>query len=299
MSAVNEMPNVVVVSQSMARRDDAIGRTSAGTQQQTWLRPQSVVFALLAEHVLDRERALFSGSFIEVLRRIGIGEHATRSTLARMTRRGLLRSERRGRKTYFALTPRCTTILSDGRERIWKLGAIDRTDVVEWTLLTFSLPETRRRKRYDLRSRLLWAGFRPLQNGAWLAPRPFDVRPIVRELALERHVRAFGIRPMPPTDAASVIGETFELDALAARYRAFLAAWREPALRTVPDALTLTLRLSTHWLRILRDDPRVPLRFLPPRWPAVEAQQRFRSLHRSQRTAANAIARELFDAIAL
>src|SRR5690606_15301222 len=103
----NEMPNVVVTSHSMARRDDAVGRTGAAAQQpQPWLRPQSVVLALLAEHLLDRKRALFAGSFIEVLRRIGIGEHATRSTLARMTRRGLLRSERRGRKTYFALTPR-------------------------------------------------------------------------------------------------------------------------------------------------------------------------------------------------
>jgi len=280
----------------MARIDQTNGRLSGA---QSKLRPQSVVFALLAEHLLDRERALFSGSFIEVLRRLGIGEHATRSTLARMTRRGLLRSERRGRKSYFALTPRCTAILSDGRERIWKLGAIDRTEVDEWTLLTFSLPETRRRKRYDLRSRLIWAGFRPLQNGAWLAPRPFDVRPLVTELALERHVRAFGIRPLPPTDAAQVIGETFELDALAARYRAFVAAWRERSVRAAPDPLTLTLGLSTDWLRVLRDDPRVPLRFLPARWPAVEAQQRFRSLHRAQRTAANAIARDVLDTIVL
>jgi phenylacetic acid degradation operon negative regulatory protein len=277
----------------MARRDDSDGRT----QQNDWLRPQSVVFALLAEHLLDRDLALFSGSFIEVLERLGIGEHATRSTLARMTRRGLLRSERHGRKTYFALTPRCTAILSDGRERIWKLGAVDRTDAVEWTLLTFSLPETRRRKRYDLRSRLWWAGFRPLQNGAWLAPRPFDVRPIVAELALEQHVRAFQIRPSPPTDPAAVIRETFELDALAGCYRAFLHAWREPAVRSAPDALTLTLRLSTQWLRILRDDPRVPLRLLPAKWPAVAAQQRFRSLHRQQRTAAKAIARELLDTV--
>ena len=104
-SSVNEMPNVVIRSRAMARRDDSLGRT----QQDSRLRPQSVVFALLAEHVLDRDVGLFSGSFIEILRRQGIGEHATRSTLARMTRRDLLRSERHGRKTYFALTPQSFT----------------------------------------------------------------------------------------------------------------------------------------------------------------------------------------------
>jgi phenylacetic acid degradation operon negative regulatory protein len=66
-----------------------------------WLRPQSIVFTLLAEHLLDRDLAVFSGSFIEVLERVGIGEHATRATLTRMAERGLLERQRHGRKIYF------------------------------------------------------------------------------------------------------------------------------------------------------------------------------------------------------
>jgi phenylacetic acid degradation operon negative regulatory protein len=284
----------------MARTEDvSLPRVPGGAplngEQQSWLRPQSVVFALLAEHVLDRPVAVFSGSFIEVLRRLGITEHATRSTLLRMARRGLLGGKRRGRKMYFAMTPRCRAILEDGRRRIWEIGAVNEAQADRWTLLTFSMPEAWRRKRYDLRSRLTWAGFGPLQNGAWLAPAEVDVAPIVAELGLDAHVRAFRIQPIVPTDAAAVIRETFDLDALAERYRSFTAAWSgaDPAA----DALVITLRLSTQWLRIIREDPRVPLHLLPADWPAIEAQQLFRALHGAQRAASIALANELLETL--
>jgi phenylacetic acid degradation operon negative regulatory protein len=260
-----------------------------------WLRPQSVVFTLLAEHLLDRELGLFSGSFIEVLGRIGIGEHATRSTLARMTRRGLLVGQRKARKSYFRLTPRCTAILEDGRQRIWRTGAVNTREVAHWTLLTFSLPEAWRQKRDDLRARLTWAGFGPLQNGAWLAPAEIDVRPMIEELELGEHVRAFHVQPAPPTDAAAVIRETFDLAALAERYRAFSRAWEQPSKRLRDDPLVLTLRLSTEWLSIIRDDPRVPVHLLPQDWPAIGAQQLFRALHGVTLPAALEQARMLLD----
>ena len=116
-----------------------------------WLRPQSVVFTLLAEQMLDRDLpAVFAGSFIEALERVGVTEHATRATLARMLRRDLLEKQRHGRKTYFQMTPRCVSILEGGRERIWLTGAVNREPVTQWTLVTFSLLERWQRKRYDL-----------------------------------------------------------------------------------------------------------------------------------------------------
>jgi phenylacetic acid degradation operon negative regulatory protein len=279
----------------MARTEDGGSWGGRGSSEQSWLRPQSVVFTLLAEHVRDRPLALFSGSFIEVLSRVGITEHATRSTLLRMTRRGLLAGKRHGRKMYFAMTPRCVALLEDGRRRIWKTGAINESTAPNWTLLTFSIPESWRRKRYDLRARLGWAGFGPLQNGAWLAPAEIDVREIVDELGLGAHVRAFRIQPIAPTNPAAIIGETFDLARLAERYRGFIAAWRDEP--PAADPLTVTLRLSTQWLRIIRDDPRVPIHLLPADWPAVEAQRLYRSLHDAHRPAAEALAAKLLDTV--
>lgn len=264
---------------------------------QSWLRPQSIVFTLLAEHVLDRELAVFSGSFIDVLERVGIGEHATRATLTRMAERGLLARQRHGRKIYYGMTPRCVAILEDGRTRIWHDGVINTHAAPTWTLLAFSLPETHRRTRHDLRTRLSWAGFGPMQNGVWLAPAQVDVAPIIDELGLAGQARVFHVSPVAPTQAASVISETFDLDALAKRYRAFCAAWESRAARDESDSLVLTLRLSTQWLQIIRDDPRVPVHLLPREWPAIAAQKLFRTLHGSHRKAAEAIADKLLDVV--
>jgi phenylacetic acid degradation operon negative regulatory protein len=178
------------------------------------------------------------------------------------------------------------------------MGAINDAPAERWTLLTFSMPEGFRRKRYDLRARLSWAGFGPLQHGAWLAPSEVDVRPIVDALQLAQHVRAFRVSPIEPTNATEVIASTFDLDALAVRYRAFCRHWEPHAARATLDPLQLTLRLSTEWLRIIRDDPRVPVHLLPPHWPAIEAQRLFRSLHGSHRKVSEALANKLLDTAA-
>lgn len=270
-----------------------------GREGKRWLRPQSVAFTLLAEHVALRDVALFSGSFIEAFARVGISEHATRATLSRMVQRGLLTRHRRGRRMYFAMTPRCQAVLEDGRRRIWEVGAVNEDVDADWTILTFSLPESWQRQRHGLRSRLTWAGFGSLHSGVWIAPSTPDmVGQLVEELGVDAHVHVFQVRRSPFTDLAKVARETFDLDGLAAGYQQFLADWADiPDDRPSEDPLALTLRLSTEWLLILRDDPRIPVQLLPEGWPAVPAQERFRSLHAANYEAAKDAAKAFFDVV--
>ena len=64
---------------------------------------------------------------------------------------------RQGRKTYFGLTPHAVQVLTDGRDRIWRTGAVNRDWDGRWTMVGFSLPEAWSRERHDLRSRLMKA----------------------------------------------------------------------------------------------------------------------------------------------
>ena len=114
--------------------------------------PQSLMLNFLGLHVLGRDIAVYSGSVIDVFGRIDVSEEAVRSTLTRMTSRGLLAKHRNGRKVYFGLTPRATEVLEDGERRIWQTGAVNRDWDGTWTLVAFSLPEGRRGDRHDLRS---------------------------------------------------------------------------------------------------------------------------------------------------
>jgi len=273
------------------------GRDDEGAR---WLRPQSVAFTLLAEQVVRRDAALWSGSFIEVFARLGITEHATRATLARMARRKLLRRHRGGRRVYFSATPRCREVLEDGRRRIWDVGAVNTDATTGWTILTFSLPESWQRERHDLRTRLSWAGFGSLHPGVWIGPSPPDVVvPLLHEIGLDRHVHVFPLRMTGVSGLAAVAREAFDLDGLAASYERFLRDWHDyPDDAPADDPLTLTLRLSTEWLQVVGDDPQVPIQLLPAGWPAVAAQQRFRALHAANFPAATALAEEQFETIA-
>jgi phenylacetic acid degradation operon negative regulatory protein len=264
-------------------------------------RPQSLLLSFLGDEVLGRGVCVYTGSVIEVFRRAGVGEQATRSTLTRMVGRGLLSRRREGRRTYVGLTERSEAILRDGEQRIWRTGAVNRDWDGTWTLLGFSLPESWQRQRHDLRSQLTWAGFGALFSGLWIAPGEADVSGIVAELGLEAHVKVFRAHADAGTDIAEMIDDTWDLPGLAARYRDFQASWQPyasgAARPAAEDALALRLRLTAEWLQVIRSDPRLPLRHLPADWPAAGAEQTFRAVHAALEAPARDAARRLIETI--
>jgi phenylacetic acid degradation operon negative regulatory protein len=260
------------------------------------VRPQAIMLTFLGDHLLDQGVCVYSGSVIDVLARVDVSDHATRSTLTRMTGRGLLRRQRHGRRMYFGLTGRSTRILRDGSTRLWQTGAVNRDWDGTWTLLGFSLPGARQRDRHDLRAHLAWAGFGPLQGGLWIAPGAPDVESIIADLGLRSHVRIFRARADRLTDLADMIADAYDLDALAARYEEFLKRWETTAVEAMTtDPLAAKLRLVTDWLQTIRRDPRLPVQHLPAGWPAVRAQELFIGLNTDLDQPARAIAAELLD----
>ncbi|MFJ9041012.1 PaaX family transcriptional regulator C-terminal domain-containing protein [Streptomyces sp. NPDC102406] len=258
------------------------------------------MLSFLGDQVLGRGVCVYSGSVIEVFARAGVGEHATRSTLTRMTGRGLLRRQREGRRTYFGLTGRSEEILRDGERRIWQTGAVNDDWDGTWSLLGFSLPDSWQRQRHDLRAQLTWAGFGPLFSGLWIAPGAVDVSGIVAELGLAAHVKVFRATADLGMDVAEMIDDTWDLKQLDRAYREFADQWRPYAGQDAPrdqDALALRLRLATDWLGVIRSDPRLPVEHLPSDWPAGPAQDLFRAVHERLDGPAKDAARRLLDTV--
>ncbi|WP_255948377.1 PaaX family transcriptional regulator [Streptomyces odontomachi] len=263
-------------------------------------RPQSLMFSFLGIYVLGRGVAVYSGSIIDVFARLGVSEEAVRSTLARMTKRDLLTRQRRGRKAYFGLTPRAARVLEDGRHRVHETGAVNRDWDGTWTVVAFSLPNDHGRTRHDLRSRLAWAGFAPLQGGLWIAPGTRDVSEALATLDLGDGVTTLQARPTGLSDSADLVRRAFDIDAIAARYRAFLDQWDSsspPA--TARDDLACQVQLHTDWLQVIRQDPHLPAEHLPEEWPAIRAEEVFRLLDRKIAPGAAKLAATLLDEIEL
>ncbi|MHB9755656.1 PaaX family transcriptional regulator [Streptomyces sp. BYX5S] len=261
-------------------------------------RPQSLLLAFFGNHVLEAgDVCVYSGSIIEVLGRLGVGEQAVRSTLTRMVDRGLLRRRREGRRMHFGLTEQATRVLEDGRSRIWKQGAVNDEWDGTWTLLAFSLPDAWKRRRHELRSRLAWSGFGALYSGLWIAPGNVDVSAAVEELGLAAHVTTFHGAAGVTTDIERMIRETWDLESIAARYRAFDARWTAapdaPGGPLRADPLGTRLRLVSEWLDTIRTDPRLPAGHLPDDWPAGAAQETFHRIAGQTELPAREMAHEL------
>lgn len=261
------------------------------------LRPQSLMLAFFGNHVLDAGAlGVYSGSIIDVLGRVGVGEQAVRSTLTRMVNRGLLRRQREGRRMYFGLTAQATRVLEDGRIRIWQKGAVNDDWDGGWTLLGFSFPESWQRQRHDLRSQLAWSGFGALYSGLWVAPGRVEVAGIVAELGLTAHVKIFHARADEATDIGLMVRDTWDLESIAARYVSFDKRWTAHLdAGSGDDPIGTRLRLVSEWLWTIRTDPRLPALHLPAEWPARPAQETFRRVAEQTEVPAERMARELLD----
>ena len=129
-----------------------------------------------------------------------------------------------------------------------------------------------------------------------MLPGAPDVGQIVADLGLSSHVRVFRAHADGLTDVGQMVRDAYDLDGLATRYEEFLTRWGQGV--AVADPLAAKLRLITDWLQIIRHDPRLPLRHLPRRWPAVRAQNLFHRVERRLDRPARAIAATLLETVA-
>lgn len=259
------------------------------------MRPETLLLTLFGDHVLGRGAAVSTGGVLAVLGRLGIGEHTTRATLARMSRRGLLRTVRRGRQAFLALTEHGTTVLRDGQRRL-DGDIVERHWDGRWTLLTFSVPETRRADRHALRTRLGWLGFGTLRSGLWVSTSATDVAPALAELDLLEHAEVFRAEAFMWTDPARVAREAWNLTELATGYAEFLHRWEGGTAENL-DALCRRIQLGAEWLLLIRHDPVLPLALLPKDWPGVRAATVFHTLRQQWSRHADKLAKESLESI--
>ena len=250
--------------------------------------------ALLGNYVLDREIAVATTSLVDVCGQVGISEQATRSTLARMARRDLVLSHRSGRRAYLALTQRGAEILRNGRR--WLTEPLALPWDGRWTVVAVTLPTGKEAERHALRSRLIWSGFGGLSNGLWIAPHGVDVAESIAGLGLDAHIRAFAANTLAPTTPGQLIADAYDLEKMRARYEQFLFRWVRPS-SMAPDALAQRLLIYTDWLQIARDNPRLPIEFLPDAWPGLSAEATFHRLTAALEADASREAAELMDVI--
>jgi phenylacetic acid degradation operon negative regulatory protein len=212
---------------------------------------------------------------------LDLDEQAARSAVSRLKRRGVIASERRAGAAGYRLTATGLAILEAGDARIFGRAP---TGSDAWLLVVFSIPEADRALRHRLRARLAWLGLGTVTAGVWIAPAAAEaeVRRTIEELRLGGRVELFRGEHLGAPEA---VAAWWDLDAIAAEYRAYLAAW-EPVLRrngarpAGAPAFAAHVRQFEAWRRIPFHDPGLPAAVLPDDWPGAHAWDVFRALDR-------------------
>ncbi len=221
-------------------------------------------------------------SLVELLARCGVDEPSLRSAIFRLKRRGLLLAARRGAVAGYELSDEARIILEEGDRRIF--GRQRATLADGWVLAVFSVPESHRHHRHQLRSQLTQLGFGTVAAGVWIAPAHVleEARAVLARHGLDRYVELFGANHVAYSDPAGLVARCWDLDRLDEQYLAFLAR-QEPVLagyrrrdRIDPgQAFTDYVRALTQWRRLPFLDPGLPEAVLPADWNGIRAADTF------------------------
>ncbi len=256
---------------TMSRRH-AAGETSA----------RSLLLTLLGEFVLPYQEPVWTSALINVLGKLDVEEKSARQALARTAAGGWLSSERVGRSVRWSLTAPGRRLLTEGAERIYSFGARAADWDGMWLVCYVSVPESKRKLRDQLRTRLSWAGFGSPEPGVWISPHAgheAEAAAVIEELGLDAEAMSFTARFAGIGNEQTMVDKAWNLDEVGARYEEFIDAFT--GLRpTEPDAvLVAQARLVHEWRRFPFLDPQLPDKLLPPRWSGTRARQLFDTKH--------------------
>jgi phenylacetic acid degradation operon negative regulatory protein len=247
---------------------------------------RGLLFTLLGEFVLTGDGTAWTSAVLAVLTRFGIEEKATRQALMRTAAAGWLDAEKTGRRTRWRLTVSARRLLTDGAERIYSFTGPAPDWDGRWLLVSARVPDSDRRARHVLRTRLGWAGFGSLGPGLWISPHPdreAEATQVLREAGVADSAQLFVARRSGLADVRGMVATAWDLAAIEEQYEEFIEEFRA---RAPEDVLARQVELVHAWRRFPAIDPALPRELLPARWSGLTAARLFADRH--QRWSADA-----------
>jgi phenylacetic acid degradation operon negative regulatory protein len=211
---------------------------------------------------------------------------------------------REGRSNYVRVTARSLQRVDEAAKRIYRLQSRHWDE--RWFLLTYSIPEAKRKWRDQLRNDLSWLGFGMLGAGVWITPHNLEVqaRNLAESYGLNAHVDFFSAYHRGPESSQLLTERCWDLAAVNARYAQFLERFRPLYLLGQQQLTAATLSnqqcfIKRSWLvheyrKFLHVDPALPEQLLSENWLGSEAFDLFHAYDRLLATGAGHYFYQLF-----
>lgn len=243
---------------------------------------RSLLLTILGEFALPRDEPVWTASILDALGRLDVEQRAARQALARTSAEGLLTSERHGRRTAWGLTERGKELLGEGTTRIYGFMRGPHAWDGRWLVLTVSIPESQRKLRHRLRTRLTWLGLGSPTSGLWVTPdarHADEVDRVIEELDLGSQSFAWVGPTAGIGDEARLVEAAWDLADVEKRYVGFLDDFDNRRAGSAPDAFVAQVDLVQAWRRFPFLDPDLPRELLDHDWPGPRAADVFHERH--------------------
>lgn len=242
------------------------------------VRPRAYIVTIYGLYGRKLGGWLSVSSLITLMQPLGVEEPAVRSSISRLKLRGIVEAERHDGVAGYTLSAQARTILARGDHRIYQPSPATVAD--GWVLAVFSIPESERTQRHQLRSKLGAMGFGTVAPGVWIAPSYLeeDTRATLEAEGLMKYVDLF--RATYTGAALAQVPQWWDLSELSEGYRGFLENyqpvldnWRRRRKRDdEAEAFGDLVRMMTAWRRLPYRDPGLPTELLPHPWVGDEAR---------------------------
>jgi len=269
------------------------------TKQRPTVQTQFLIFTLFGDYILPRGGEVWTSSLLYLLNLLGVSERAARSTLSRMSRKGWVKAHRQGRRSRYSLTERGRALLKSGERRIFEPLYTDWDG--RWFVVIYSLPESMRDARHQLRQNLIWLGFGALSPGTWISPhdRRADLERLLDDLQVREYVEMFVGRHLGNASDREMIRRCWDLDGLVEQYRRFIERYQPEYEQCAmpgngePDIPPEVCFVRRFWLThefqsFPLKDPNLPVALLSPDWVGFRARRLFEEYRALLSTKANA-----------
>ncbi len=211
-----------------------------------------------------------ASALTELMSMLGVSQTRTRTAILRVRSKGLLDPEVRDGSAGYALGPAAIPALARGDRRIYTARQMDPSD--RWCLISYSIPESQRQLRHQLRRRLGGIGCGTVSAALWICPEYLaaDVEEILADLGVRISAAIFLADETHVAGGLErAVGQWWDLPAIAARHQSFLSAYGSVAASdlTPREAFATWIGCVDAWRVIPYADPGLPAAWLPADWP--------------------------------
>jgi phenylacetic acid degradation operon negative regulatory protein len=266
---------------------------------------QSMILTIYGDYIRQYGNKIWIGSLIRLLKEFGHNEQAVRVSVSRMMKNGLLQSEKKGNKSYYALTTRGVRRIEEAARRIYRLTSHEWDR--KWRIIMYTIPEEKRQIRDELRKELLWSGFGSLSNGCWVSPNDFkkEINLLISKYQIEEYVHLFLSDYVGPQSNAVLVEQCWPLHEIEEKYEQFIDTYSKRYIVhqsviqsgriTDEECFVERASLVHEYRKFLFVDPGLPKELLPDRWNGNHAALLFDQYYQILAAPANRFFEEVFQ----